>query len=57
MAEEQRHNKAMEDAAKGEGLDKVVKSNGIFVNPYKYDGGRIKSAIEKSKLDATGKKF
>jgi hypothetical protein len=47
IAEEQRHNKAMEDVAKGEGL---------YMNPYKYDGNGIKQAIDKSKLDCTGKK-
>jgi hypothetical protein len=56
IEETQRHNKEIESAAKGEGLDKVVESNGLFLNPYKYDGNGIKQAIDKSKLDCTGKK-
>ncbi len=51
LEEEQRHNKEIEAIAKG-----GKQGESLYLNPYKYDGGCIKSAVDKSKLDTTGKK-
>jgi hypothetical protein len=55
LNEENRHNLEMEKV--GEGCsNKVVESQGLFLNPYKYDGNGIKDFVNNSKLDNTGKK-
>ncbi len=57
LAEDKRYHDELIKEIKGEGCsNKVVESQGLFLNPYRYDGNGIKTVFAHYKLNPIGQK-